>query len=419
MIRRRRTRKDRGGPDGRTAERPRDLPSPGTAADRVEPPAAHHDTATSVEEARDGRCRADRCRDRGLRALQQQRRAPRRRRQPGRHPSGVGAAGCGGRGRLLPRAGQCTATRAPLGRGTLRRGLLPRGWGAGGQPPGDGRDHHGRRRGGLLPAARFRRGRRGDDRPAAPATGQRGARRVDLQRLHPAVRGRAGRSRHRGRATGRAVRRHRPGPRAADGQFDPARRAAPGRRRRRGGPPRAARRHRRAADRSAASTGGPPSRVAGRRRPRHRSSRLGCRAPPRSDGRDRHPAARLVGPAALVAALPCGAGDDRGRHADQLALRHLGAGARLRRARHPATLAGSAAGLLRGPDRVQRPGHPRRARGGRGSLTLALVAFGGSTTATLSAVLLYRLIAYWSIIPCGTIAWLALRATSRPAGATP
>ncbi len=47
-----------------------------------------------------------------------------------------------------------------------------------------------------------------------------------------------------------------------------------------------------------------------------------------------------------------------------------------------------------------------------GSITLALVAFGGAATITLAAVLLYRLIAYWSCIPAGGLAWLALRATS-------
>lgn len=49
-----------------------------------------------------------------------------------------------------------------------------------------------------------------------------------------------------------------------------------------------------------------------------------------------------------------------------------------------------------------------------GSITLALVAFGGAQTITLAAVLLYRLIAYWGCIPLGALAWLALRATSRP-----
>jgi len=47
-----------------------------------------------------------------------------------------------------------------------------------------------------------------------------------------------------------------------------------------------------------------------------------------------------------------------------------------------------------------------------GSLTLALVAFGGAATVTLAAVLLYRLIAYWGCIPLGGLAWLGLRATA-------
>jgi putative heme transporter len=48
-----------------------------------------------------------------------------------------------------------------------------------------------------------------------------------------------------------------------------------------------------------------------------------------------------------------------------------------------------------------------------GSITLALVAFGGAEIITLAAVLLYRLIAYWGCIPAGGLAWLALRVTSR------
>jgi hypothetical protein len=48
-----------------------------------------------------------------------------------------------------------------------------------------------------------------------------------------------------------------------------------------------------------------------------------------------------------------------------------------------------------------------------GSITLALVAFGGAEIVTLAAVLLYRLIAYWGCIPAGGLAWLALRVTSR------
>lgn len=48
-----------------------------------------------------------------------------------------------------------------------------------------------------------------------------------------------------------------------------------------------------------------------------------------------------------------------------------------------------------------------------GSITVALVAFGGDNTITLAAVLLYRMIAYWGCIPAGGLAWLVLRATSR------
>lgn len=44
-----------------------------------------------------------------------------------------------------------------------------------------------------------------------------------------------------------------------------------------------------------------------------------------------------------------------------------------------------------------------------GSLTLALVAYGGGQSATLAAVLLYRLISYWAILPLGGAAYLWLR----------
>jgi uncharacterized membrane protein YbhN (UPF0104 family) len=47
-----------------------------------------------------------------------------------------------------------------------------------------------------------------------------------------------------------------------------------------------------------------------------------------------------------------------------------------------------------------------------GSITLALVAFGGAQTITLAAVMLYRLITYWGCIPAGGLAWVVLRATS-------
>jgi hypothetical protein len=52
-----------------------------------------------------------------------------------------------------------------------------------------------------------------------------------------------------------------------------------------------------------------------------------------------------------------------------------------------------------------------------GSLTLALVAFGGAEQVTLAAVLLYRLVTYWICIPLGGLAWLALRATRAPSPA--
>lgn len=50
-----------------------------------------------------------------------------------------------------------------------------------------------------------------------------------------------------------------------------------------------------------------------------------------------------------------------------------------------------------------------------GSLTVALVAFGGAKTGTLAAVLLYRLIAYWGLIPAGGVAYLLLRRGERRA----
>lgn len=50
-----------------------------------------------------------------------------------------------------------------------------------------------------------------------------------------------------------------------------------------------------------------------------------------------------------------------------------------------------------------------------GSLTVALVAFGGAETTTLAAVLLYRLISYWAVLPVGGVAHLALRRPVREA----
>jgi uncharacterized membrane protein YbhN (UPF0104 family) len=44
-----------------------------------------------------------------------------------------------------------------------------------------------------------------------------------------------------------------------------------------------------------------------------------------------------------------------------------------------------------------------------GGLTATLVAFGGCPAGTLTAVLLYRLISHWAIVPVGGLVWLALR----------
>jgi len=44
-----------------------------------------------------------------------------------------------------------------------------------------------------------------------------------------------------------------------------------------------------------------------------------------------------------------------------------------------------------------------------GSLTVALVAFGGRTDATVAAVLLYRLLSFWAVLPLGWGSWLVLR----------
>lgn len=44
-----------------------------------------------------------------------------------------------------------------------------------------------------------------------------------------------------------------------------------------------------------------------------------------------------------------------------------------------------------------------------GSLTAGLVAYGGATETALAAVLLYRLISFWGLIPVGGLTWLGLR----------
>ncbi len=43
-----------------------------------------------------------------------------------------------------------------------------------------------------------------------------------------------------------------------------------------------------------------------------------------------------------------------------------------------------------------------------GSLTIALVAFGGSETSTVAAVLLYRILSFWIVLPIGWGTWAAL-----------
>lgn len=49
-----------------------------------------------------------------------------------------------------------------------------------------------------------------------------------------------------------------------------------------------------------------------------------------------------------------------------------------------------------------------------GSLTLALVAYGGTGQSTLAAVLLYRLITYWALLPVGAAAHVTLSRTWAP-----
>lgn len=56
-----------------------------------------------------------------------------------------------------------------------------------------------------------------------------------------------------------------------------------------------------------------------------------------------------------------------------------------------------------------------------GSLTVALVTFGGATESTVAAVLLYRVLSYWMILPFGWSAWgiLALLGRRRPPRSQP
>lgn len=48
-----------------------------------------------------------------------------------------------------------------------------------------------------------------------------------------------------------------------------------------------------------------------------------------------------------------------------------------------------------------------------GSLTVALVTFGGGAESTVAAVLLYRLVSYWMIVPLGWSCWGALAVAGR------
>jgi putative heme transporter len=48
-----------------------------------------------------------------------------------------------------------------------------------------------------------------------------------------------------------------------------------------------------------------------------------------------------------------------------------------------------------------------------GSLTIALVAFGGAENSTVAAVLLYRIISFWAELPVGWAAWVAFEWSGR------
>jgi len=48
-----------------------------------------------------------------------------------------------------------------------------------------------------------------------------------------------------------------------------------------------------------------------------------------------------------------------------------------------------------------------------GSLTIALVAFGGAETQTVAAVLLYRIISFWGELPIGWVTWGVITLTNR------
>jgi uncharacterized protein (TIRG00374 family) len=48
-----------------------------------------------------------------------------------------------------------------------------------------------------------------------------------------------------------------------------------------------------------------------------------------------------------------------------------------------------------------------------GSLTIALVAYGGSTAGSVAAVLLYRILSFWLLLPIGWAAWFGLAIDAR------
>jgi uncharacterized membrane protein YbhN (UPF0104 family) len=48
-----------------------------------------------------------------------------------------------------------------------------------------------------------------------------------------------------------------------------------------------------------------------------------------------------------------------------------------------------------------------------GSLTVALVTFGGAQDSTVAAVLLYRLISFWLLLPVGWGSWGAMALAGR------
>jgi len=52
-----------------------------------------------------------------------------------------------------------------------------------------------------------------------------------------------------------------------------------------------------------------------------------------------------------------------------------------------------------------------------GSLTIAIVAFGGSETSTVAAVVLYRILSFWGELPIGWATWAAFVWARRPATA--